>query len=227
MGKVFLSWSGVRSEAVATALRAWLPQVIQGTEVFLSSVDIGAGTRWGDRLAEELQETDTGIVCLTPENINSLWLQFEAGALSKAVGYSFVMPYLLSLSPTQVTGPLTQFQMSQTTYDGTRRIVGMINESRKGQALPSGVLEKQFERCWHEMEAMLVSIPDAPDTDVSVVRSEIDVLGEVLEHVRQQSRTLNEGNIRAISDMFSISESGVEIATDRALSIKAPIIKLN
>jgi len=38
--KVFISWSGQRSAAVADALRYWLPKVIQALEPWMSADDI-------------------------------------------------------------------------------------------------------------------------------------------------------------------------------------------
>ena len=35
--KIFISWSGTTSRAVAEALHAWLPKVLQGVEPFLSA----------------------------------------------------------------------------------------------------------------------------------------------------------------------------------------------
>ena len=83
--KVFLSWSGDVSQQVAIALHKWLPYVLQRVKPFLSSSDISAGENWVDLLAEELQNTNYGIICVTPYNIRKPWINFEAGALSGRV----------------------------------------------------------------------------------------------------------------------------------------------
>jgi hypothetical protein len=68
--KVFISWSGQRSAAVADALRYWLPKVIQALEPWMSADDIEKGTRWRSGLASELEQSSVGIICLTRENLN-------------------------------------------------------------------------------------------------------------------------------------------------------------
>lgn len=72
--KVFISWSGERSRAVAEALRNWLPHVIQGLQPWFSSNDIDKGVRWATDIAANLQESRVGIICLTPENLESPWI---------------------------------------------------------------------------------------------------------------------------------------------------------
>ncbi len=49
--KVFLSWSGEASQAVATALHNWLPSIITPIKPFMSSADINAGDKWRDDLS--------------------------------------------------------------------------------------------------------------------------------------------------------------------------------
>ena len=43
--KVFISWSGTRSKALANALHKWLPMVLQYVEPWVSDSDIDAGER--------------------------------------------------------------------------------------------------------------------------------------------------------------------------------------
>jgi TIR domain len=81
--KVFISWSGSKSQAVALALRGWLRGVINSLEPFVSATDIDAGTRWQSEIASQLDVSNFGIVCVTKENQAAPWLNFEAGALAK------------------------------------------------------------------------------------------------------------------------------------------------
>jgi hypothetical protein len=120
--KVFLSWSGERSRLVATVLRDWLPYVINDVEPFISS-DIDAGARWQSEIAVELDTTEFGILCVTVENQRTPWLNFEAGALAKALNTSRVVPLAINLSPAEIQIPLGQFQAQPLTQDGIEKIV--------------------------------------------------------------------------------------------------------
>ncbi|SRR6266446_587386 len=111
--KCFISWSGERSKAVAEAVRYWLPKVIQAIEPWMSSDDIEKGTRWRSGLASELEQSRIGIICLTQENLESTWLHFEAGALSRQQQSTYVCAFLLGLEPTDVREPLAQFQATK------------------------------------------------------------------------------------------------------------------
>src|SRR6185437_15204816 len=103
---VFISWSGNRSKSLAEALRKWLKEVINAVDPWLSVADIEKGARWRDCVASRLKTSDMGIICVTPGNLKSEWLLFEAGALSKAMDTAHVCPLLIGLEPSDVSGPL-------------------------------------------------------------------------------------------------------------------------
>uniref|UniRef100_UPI0024816846 toll/interleukin-1 receptor domain-containing protein n=1 Tax=Liquorilactobacillus sicerae TaxID=1416943 RepID=UPI0024816846 len=90
---------------------------LQYTEPFMSSDDIARGDDWNNKINGELNNSRIGILFITPENINSNWLNFEAGALfswkNKDEQQGMVMPVMInSLDITSVLSksPLKQFQ---------------------------------------------------------------------------------------------------------------------
>jgi hypothetical protein len=181
--KIFISWSGPRSRAIAEALREWLPYVINAAEPWLSSSDIEKGARWALDLAQELENTSIGVICLTRENINAPWILFEAGALSKTVGKSFVCPYLFDLSKVDLTGPLVQFQATKAEKDDTRHLVHTINRTLTNHRLSDKQLDAAFEVWWPHLKGRLDSVP-APAQDPGRLRSDREILEEVLDLAR-------------------------------------------
>jgi TIR domain-containing protein len=124
--KVFWGWSGETSHKIALALHNWLPRVIQAIKPYISSEDIAKGARWSTEIANELQTTNYGIICVTKENIGSPWINFESGALSREIGKSFVTPFLFQLKPSDIQGPLAQFQ-AVNEKDEMLKLVSSIN----------------------------------------------------------------------------------------------------
>ena len=127
--KVFISWSGEPSRSIARALNDWLEGVLSQVEPWVSDEEIRSGARWGDVLAESLEETDYGVICVTRENQTAPWLIFEAGALSKKVESAKVVPLCIDLPPSDVfKGPLTPFQGRALNEAGIRRLVHDLNQ---------------------------------------------------------------------------------------------------
>ncbi|MPT22560.1 MAG: TIR domain-containing protein, partial [Starkeya sp.] len=108
--RVFLSWSGELSEQIAQIYRTWIPSVLQAAKPYFSPKDIEKGKKWSSEIEKELHSSSICLIFLTKENINSSWIMFEAGAVSKSIGPSHVCPILFDLDPTDITGPLSQFQ---------------------------------------------------------------------------------------------------------------------
>jgi hypothetical protein len=130
MSSVFLSWSGDSSKSAAQALHTWLPTVIQNVRPYMSAENIDKGERWSIDIAKQLEETNYGIICMTPENIDAPWVLFEAGALSKSIKRSRVSPLLFSLSPSEFTkSPLLQFQLTMFKKDDFYKLLQSVNNS--------------------------------------------------------------------------------------------------
>lgn len=185
--KVFISWSGERSRVIAKALRDWIPNVIQSVGPWVSAEDIDKGLRWSSEIAVELKDTTFGIICLTPDNLDAPWIMFEAGALSKTLDKAFVCPLLFGVEPSEVKGPLTQFQATRAEKDDMRKLVQTINRACGDGALAADRIDKAFEHWWPDLEQ---AIRDVPSTGAmsNPQRSEIDLLQEILEIVRAEAR---------------------------------------
>ena len=123
--KVFISWSGEKSKAVATALNDWIPDVLQYVTPFMSDAAIDAGTRPLDEIERELGAAKFGIICVTSDNYLAPWLNFEAGAISKKLGLEVtrVAPLLVDLDTNDVNTPLKQFQMKKLDKDGVYQVI--------------------------------------------------------------------------------------------------------
>jgi len=139
--KVFISWSGERSRALAEVLSQWLPAVIQAVKPYYSPDDIAKGSRWSTEIAEELEKSRVGLICVTRENLDAPWIMFEAGALSK-LGKSRVCPILFGVDPTDIQGPLVQFQAAKFEKEDLQRVVRMINKELGDLALTSASRRK-------------------------------------------------------------------------------------
>ena len=186
--KIFISWSGPRSEALAEALRLWLSDVIHVLDPWISSQDIDKGRRWDAEIASELDQSNVGIICLTRENITSPWILFEAGALAKALDKSLVCPYLLDLKPTELTGPLAQFQVTVANEEDTCKLLRTINKALGEHARSTEQLDKAFNMWWPQLKTAIDGIPKT-SSPAKQLRSDRDLLEEMLSLIRSQVNT--------------------------------------
>lgn len=193
--KIFISWSGSEAHAVALALRDWLPSVLQTVEPFVSSEDISKGARWASDLATHLEATDFGIVCLTRANLTAPWLLFEAGALSKRLDVGAVAPFLHGISKSDVTLPLSSFQLTEPTKDDVLKLVRSIN-SATTTPLSEARVQSQVQKWWPDFSSQLKQIQaeDVPTvaseggTTQQEPRPEREMLEELLGLVRDLGR---------------------------------------
>ncbi|MFE1337706.1 Rho termination factor N-terminal domain-containing protein [Streptomyces sp. NPDC058733] len=191
--KIFLSWSGDRAKEMALALKTWLPDVIQAIDPWVSPQDIMKGSRALRDIADELSESRYGIICVTPENQSSPWVNFEAGALSKEIDESLVSPFLLDMGVAELTGPLAQFQATESgSKADVKKLMHDINAALKDSGIPTERLDRAFERYWPDLDSALEKIRKETVSQRSShsSRSNADMLAELLVLVRQQERRI-------------------------------------
>jgi TIR domain len=188
--RIFLSWSGELSRKVAEILRTYLPVMIQGLETFMSKHDLESGTRWSVELARQLEDSTFGILCLTADNLNSPWLLFEAGALTKHVEGRACGLLVGTLKPTDVTGPLSQFQHRSFSEADLQALLRDVN-AKLPKPLEFSQLQMVFQKWWPDIEReyqaalkAVVSDPKPP------LREQREILEEILGRIRSLERTL-------------------------------------
>lgn len=189
--KVFISWSGPLSKRLGEAIRDWLPGVLQLVTPYFTPSDIEKGSRWSTDIAKELEDSQVGILCVTQDNLHSDWILFEAGALSKRLQKSHVCPILFGITNTDLAGPLKQFQTTGFEKSDFHKLLGVINSQLGDQKLPQKTLELVFEKWWPDLEAKIHEIlvdVEAPDQPL---RSDRELLEEVLELSRVASRRVS------------------------------------
>jgi hypothetical protein len=192
--KIFISWSGAQSEVIAKGLKDWLPKVLQSVETFFSP-DIEKGTKGGAEINAALDGTNVGIICLTPENRDSTWIHYEAGALAKTSDpKTRVWTLLQDLNPSDVEQPLAQFQHTLANRDDIFKLLRSIN-GLLDRPLESEPLQETFEMWWPILDETLSKAqrsakPGVAGASAGAIRPDREVLDEILEILRKQSRTV-------------------------------------
>jgi hypothetical protein len=183
--KVFISWSGDTSRQVAVALRDWLPMAMQAVKPYMSQRDNEAGVRWEEVVSAELNASDFGIICLTPENLKSTWLNFEAGALGKAVDRARVVPLLYKLAYAGVERPLGMFMAKPLDKQGVKETLETMNKHLGAERhLEQSALDGAFKNNWPDLERRLNTIELDDLSGEPQPRDSRDILEELLELVR-------------------------------------------
>jgi hypothetical protein len=192
--KVFISWSGEKSasQEFAEGLADWLQSVLPQVRPFYSTEDIKKGQHWFEKIAQELEAADFGILALTPSNAGSTWISFEAGAIAKKIGRGKVVPIVLGMPMSDLKPPLAMFNGAVPTEEDMLRVVRSINEELAEQKLEDARLVRTFAKWWPDLQKVIVSASEklkkAPETKTER-RSVEDILQEILGLLRGQART--------------------------------------
>ena len=183
--KLFISWSGNISHQVALIFREWLPYVLPFVQPHVSSEDIEKGTHWRSKIAGEIEEADAGIICVTRDNLDSRWLNFEAGALSNSLKSdmpNLVCPFLFGIDDSDLEGPLQLFQTTKYKKDDIRKLVFTLNNiAAPNTKIDERRLEVSYENWWPKLEDELEKLYQIVDKIIvwSFESREINATSEI------------------------------------------------
>jgi hypothetical protein len=221
--KIFISWSGELSRQIGEALRQWLPSTLQYVRPYFTPEDVEKGTKWDTDIAKELETSDIGIICLTPDNTERPWVLFEAGALSKSIGKSRACTLLFHLEPADLSGPLATRQHTLFQKKDFKALINNINNNAGDARLKQDVLDNVFEKWWPDLEANVERIFASYDTsEEGESRSERDMIQEILELTRmtvsrqKQSMQVTPHSLGLLMD--ASSELLAQVAGERLVS---------
>lgn len=143
--KVFMSWSGELSKFVAFKMKKSIENIFDGEdiEIFMSSEDIMMGEDWFVKIGEELKECDCAIICITQDNINSPWINFESGAIAMHDSDKRrIIPVLIDVKLPK-TSPLSHYQCSTLNPENYRKLLGDL---RTWGELYQGITQKAWNK---------------------------------------------------------------------------------
>lgn len=215
--KIFISWSGELSKALAEVVRDWIPKVLQSVKPYFTPDDIEKGARWAKEISGELATSQLGIICLTQENQHNPWILFEAGALSKNLEESKVCPILFNFDTTELKGPLASFQATRFNKEEIKKLLESINNSCNDSKLEQKYLDETFEMWWPKLDGKIreVLVP-AKGATKPQKRTERDILEEILELTRSNAKLV-------LSDQRGASIITIEELVSRYRSIKEKV----
>jgi hypothetical protein len=166
--RVFVCWSGPRSERLAELCRTFLEDLVpplQGR--IFTSPQIEKGARWFEEVLRQLETAHVGIICMTREALDAPWLHFEAGALLRGMHLhprrrrrspsepvrNRVFTLLHGVSAAQLGGPLSQYQSTATTFSDIFSLVRAI--CRALHIDQATLTPEKFSEAWPALERQL------------------------------------------------------------------------
>ncbi len=172
--KIFISFSGHRSQRVATEVGQLIRQVLP-VEPWTSD-KIGEGDIWAESIHDALGKVVFGVSCITMENQVNPWIVFEAGAIGKTRDPSRWAIFLIDKN-IKLFEPLGCYQCTVATKAGTKKLAKKIANVIKFRW--TAKTENTFVTCWNRLDRVLKSIHEdrapVPRTLPKVVANTLEI----------------------------------------------------
>lgn len=194
--KIFLSWSGDKSKKLANVFKTYVADILPKVDFYFSPDDLKGGEKWRQSIEEGLNNNTYGIIFLTPSNLTSKWIYFEAGAISKSTKQAKILPFLYKIDINELGQPFSDYQCKSFSADSILTTILEINDCQSEvYQLPSETIKRNFNRLSNEIETETKNINTINEVmensepqieDASLLDSE-DKLNEILQIMREQS----------------------------------------
>lgn len=126
---IFISWSGkdTPSFKMAEILYSVLPVIFQSADCFMSD-DMIKGAVGINEILNNLSKAKIGIICVTKNNIEKTWLNFEAGALTAVVANKNgkAMPLLIDMTTDELASANSPISVLQGTVLNEEELIKMF-----------------------------------------------------------------------------------------------------
>lgn len=185
---IFISWSGKTSMEIAELIKNFIPKVIQFAKPYYTPDDIEKGLKWESEINIKLAECTIGLICLTKDNTDKPWILFEAGALSNRLDKAKVCPILFGIKKSEITGPLSTFQLTEFTKIDFLKLIKSINKSLDEFQIDESNLTEVFDAFYPKLEKEITEILKFNENsiDPKPKRKDREILEEILILVRRQ-----------------------------------------
>jgi len=138
-----------------------LSDVLPECQPWESSKDIQIGKSWWDELHTAIGDVKVSVVIVTPENIRSPWLFYEAGIIASKLDRALVCPYLVGVEGKSILGtPLAGYQWCESGKDGTLKLVHSLH-SALSSPHDKGLLEGNFNHQWPRLKTKLAKVVES------------------------------------------------------------------
>jgi hypothetical protein len=222
---VFISWSLPLSRHVAEILHHWLKRLLQNVRPWMSKQDIEKGKFWANEVVSGIEDSTVGIAVVTPANVDRPWINFEAGALARAIEPSngIVSPLLINISNTNIqNSPLNTLQVTRFEKDDFYQLLQAINSRLRPRPVDAEILREEFEDKWPKLEqAVQAAIEEAIEDEVAnaepAARPVEEVLEDVVASMRLLSQDMNIMRIEASLQSPELQEARVKDARRQAI----------
>ena len=144
------------------------------------------------------------------------WILFESGALSKKQGAN-LCTFLLDLKHTDIKPPLALYQHTIFEKEDIKKLLTTINKEARTlneSKIPDEQLNKIFERYWPDLEKELKKIVDLKTETSEPIRTDREMLEEILEIVREREMTPSQSSVLTSMPLFHSLEHPVGIGKD-------------